>query len=56
MIEIDDQDSNTLIIIKLLIVTLTVLVMEFSIIRTGWLIIKRRSKKIGFGVNKEKGK
>jgi len=48
MIEIDDQDSNALIIVKLSIAILTVLVMGFSVIRTGWMILKRRSKKMDF--------
>jgi hypothetical protein len=48
MIEIDDSDSNTLIIVKLSIAMLTVIVMGFSIIRTGWMLLKRRSTKVGF--------
>lgn len=48
MIEIDDSDSNTIIIVKLSIVILTILVMGFSVIRTGWMILSRRSKKMGF--------
>jgi hypothetical protein len=46
--EIDDNDSNTIIIIKLSIAFLTVMVMGFSIIRTGFKILKARKKGIGF--------
>jgi len=48
MIEIDDSDSNTLIIIKLSIAILSVIVMGYSVIRTGLMLLERRKKKIGF--------
>jgi len=44
MIEIDDSDSNILLSIALL----SVLVMGYSVIRTGLMLLGRRKKKIGF--------
>jgi len=48
MIEIDDSDSNVLIIVKLSIALLSILVMGYSVIRTGLMILGRRNKKMGF--------
>jgi hypothetical protein len=52
MIEIDDNDSNTVIIVKLSIVALTVLVMGFSVFKHGLRILRLRNKKIGFTKDK----
>lgn len=48
MIEIDESDSNALICIKLSIAILSVIVMGYSVIRTGLMILGRRNKKMGF--------
>lgn len=48
MIEIDNSDSNMLIIIKLLITILTVIVMGYSVIRTSLVLLGRRKKTMGF--------
>lgn len=48
MIEIDDNDSNTIIFIKLSIAILTILVAGFSVIRNSYRILSQRNKKIGF--------
>ena len=48
MIEIDDSDTNTIVVVKLSITLLTVIVMGWSIIKTGLRILKQRKKSIGF--------
>ena len=42
MIEIDENDSNTIIIIKLSIAVLSILVASFSVIKTAYRILKKR--------------